>query len=155
MKYILLIIAFITVTAHAQRTDSLKQDSTRLDEMLLRQQQQQSQIDSLIRLRLQQELKNASGDAQRTKELETKLNQIQRNDSLRKADQLRKIEALKQTSKPYAIAPFGDTLFYINLGLGSFKAKERADIITDHIRKLYDDEFFKKDSLQLIKNEND
>ena len=74
---------------------------------------------------------------------------------MRKADQLRKIEALKQTSKPYAIAPFGDTLFYINLGLGSFKAKERADIITDHIRKLYDDEFFKKDSLQLIKNEND
>jgi len=87
MKYILLFIAFIAVTAHAQRTDSLGKDSTKLNEMLLRQQQQQVQIDSLLRLKLQQEINAATGDAQRTKELEQRLRQIERSDSLRRADQ--------------------------------------------------------------------
>jgi small-conductance mechanosensitive channel len=154
MKYILLIITFITVTVHAQRTDTLGKDSTHLNEMLLRQQQQQSQIDSLLRLKLQQEINAAAGNAQRTRELEQRLRQIERSDSLRRADQLHKLELLKQTAKPYPVAPFNDTLFYINLGIGSFRAAERAATITNRIQQLYEDDFFKADSLLLIKNEN-
>lgn len=154
MKYILLLIAFITVTAHAQRTDSLAKDSIKLNEMLLRQQQQQGQIDSLLRLKLQQEINAATGDAQRTKELEQRLRQIERADSLRRADQLRKIEILKQTAKPYPVVPFEDTLFNIYLGGSSFNAEERAAAINKHIQQLYEDDFFKADSLLLIKNEN-
>ncbi|MEP6846737.1 MAG: mechanosensitive ion channel family protein, partial [Panacibacter sp.] len=154
MKYILLLIVFITVAAHAQQPDSPAKDSTHLDEMLLRQQQLQRQIDSLLRIKLQQEISDAAGDAQRTKELENRLQQVERSDSLRRADQLRKIQLLKQTSKSYPVAPFKDTLFYINLGVGSFRAQERAGTITKRIRQLYDDDFLKADSLLVEKNEN-
>lgn len=154
MKYVLLFIVFISVTAHAQLTDSLAKDSTKLNEMLLRQQQQQGQIDSLLRLKLQQEINAATGDAQRTKELEQRLKQIELSDSLRRADQIHKIELLKKTAKPYPVAPFNDTLFNIYLGGSSSRAEERAAAITQHIQQLYEDDFFKADSLLLIKNEN-
>jgi len=154
MKYILLLIIFIPVFAYAQHKDSIPKDSTQLNEILLQQQQQQRQIDSLLRLKLQQQLNEAAGDAQRTKELEQRLQQIERNDSIRLADQKHKIEVLKQTAKPYPVAPFNDTLFYISLGSGSFKAEERAATISNRIQQLYEDDFFKADSLLLVKNEN-
>jgi small-conductance mechanosensitive channel len=154
MKYILPLILLLSFIANAQKKDSIPKDSTQLNEILLQQQQQQRQIDSLLRLKLQQQLNEAAGDAQKTKELEQKLQQIQRNDSIRLADQKHKIEVLKQTAKSYPVAPFNDTLFYINLGVGSFKAEERAAKITNRIQQLYEDDFFKADSLLLVKNEN-
>jgi small-conductance mechanosensitive channel len=86
--------------------------------------------------------------------LEQRLKQIELTDSLRHADQLHKIEILKQTAKPYPVAPFNDTLFNIYLGGGSTRAQERAIDITKRIKQLYEDDFFKADSLLLEKNEN-
>ncbi|QEC69882.1 mechanosensitive ion channel [Panacibacter ginsenosidivorans] len=154
MKYILIFILLISFSVNAQHSDSLAKDSTHLNEMLLRQQQQQGEIDSLLRLKIQQEINAAVGDAQRTKELEQKLKQIELNDSARHADQLHKLEVLKQTAKPHPVAPFRDTLFNVYLGGSSFSAEERAATITKRIQQLYEDDFFKADSLLLTKNEN-
>jgi len=153
MKYILLLIILFTITAHAQK-DSLPKDSSQLNEILLRQQQQQRQIDSLVRIKLQQEINEAAGDAQRTKELEHRLKQIELSDSIRHADQLHKLEVLKKTAKAYPVAPFRDTLFNIYLGGSSSKAEERAAAIDKRIQQLYEDHFFKADSLLLVRNEN-
>lgn len=153
MKYIFLLLILFTITAHAQK-DSLAKDSSRLNEMLLQQQQQQRQIDSLLRIRLQQEINAATGDAERTKELEQKLKQIEFSDSIRHADQLHKLEVLKKTAKPYPVAPFGDTLFNIYLGGNASRAEERAAAIDRRIQQLYEDDFFKADSLSVVKNEN-
>ena len=153
MKYILLLIILFTITAHAQK-DSLPKDSSQLNEILLRQQQQQRQIDSLVRIKLQQEINEAAGDAQRTKELEQRLKQIELSDSIRHADQLHKLEVLKKTAKAYPVAPFRDTLFNIYLGGSSSKAEERAAAIDKRIQQLYEDHFFKADSLLLVRNEN-
>jgi len=64
-------------------------------------------------------------------------------------DTLHKIE-VKSKLKPYPVAPFKDTLFYIYNKVGSFSAENRAHAITEKIRKLYEDSFFEKDSILVV-----
>ncbi|WP_264536927.1 mechanosensitive ion channel family protein [Flavobacterium sp. N1736] len=52
--------------------------------------------------------------------------------------------------KAYPVAPFKDTLFYIYNKVGSFSAENRANAITEKIRKLYHDSFFEPDSLVVV-----
>lgn len=52
--------------------------------------------------------------------------------------------------KAYPVAPFKDTLFYIYNKVGSFSAENRANAITEKIRKLYHDSFFESDSLVAV-----
>lgn len=137
--------------AFAQKTDSLKTDSLhQAAENSILQGQKQQQLDSLIRIQLQNELVQASGDKQKTNELEAKLREIAFNDSIRRAVQLEKIEKLKKTSKGFPVAPFGDTLFVIYNKIGSFTAKDRATAISMRMQKLYEDPFYNADSLTII-----
>lgn len=131
------------------RADSTLNDSLHhITEALLIQHQQQ-QIDSLIRLQLDREIKMALGDKEKTKELEEKLRDIDRRDSIRKAEQLQKIAVLRKTTVGYPVAPFGDTLFLVYTSIGAFGARERAEAISKHIQQLYQDPFFVADSLQM------
>ena len=52
--------------------------------------------------------------------------------------------------KGYPIVPFKDTLFYVYNKVGSFSAENRANAITEKIRKLYHDSFFESDSLVVV-----
>ena len=52
--------------------------------------------------------------------------------------------------KGYPITPFKDTLFYVYNKVGSFSAENRANAITEKIRKLYHDSFFESDSLVVV-----
>ncbi|MEZ0130515.1 mechanosensitive ion channel domain-containing protein [Flavobacterium sp. LBUM151] len=52
--------------------------------------------------------------------------------------------------KAYPVAPFKDTLFYIYNKVGSFSAENRANTITEKIKKLYHDSFFESDSLVVV-----
>ncbi len=52
------------------------------------------------------------------------------------------------------IGYFNDTLFFIFNSSGSFTAEERADAISQRIKKLAKNSGFKKDSIQLVPNEN-
>lgn len=89
----------------------------------------------------------------KTIELENKLRQIAISDSVRKIHQLEKIQALKKNAKGYPVVLNTDTLFYIYVRTGSFSAAERACAISKKIEKLYDDPFYRKDSLTVSQNE--
>jgi len=54
------------------------------------------------------------------------------------------------SQKRYPVSPFKDTLFYVYNKVGSFSAENRANAITEKIRKLYEDSFFEKDSIRVI-----
>ena len=155
---ILIAICFWSITSFSQnksvlnnsRTDSLLKSV----ETLLFQQQKQHQIDSLKKNQLLKALFQATGDNEKTRILEEKLKQIAINDSISKAVQLIKIAELKKSAKSYAVAPFNDTIFFINTKIGSFGARDRATAINQRIKKLYKDPFYSADSLKINESEN-
>ena len=156
-------LSIFTVTSFSQiksgKDSTAVKDSVKVDSLsdatqnkLLHQQQMQH-LDSLIKMQLQKELEDAEGDAQRTKELENKLNQIALDDSLRKAEQLRNIAKLKKNAVGFPVLLKNDTLFIIYTKTGSFKAADRASAISQRINKLYEDPFFNPDSLRIHETE--
>jgi len=52
--------------------------------------------------------------------------------------------------KGYPVAPFKDTLFLVYQNVGSFSAKERAEYISNKIKRLYNESFFEKDSIKIV-----
>ncbi|BFM44398.1 mechanosensitive ion channel [Flavobacterium sp. CFS9] len=52
--------------------------------------------------------------------------------------------------KGYPVKPFKDTLFYVYYKVGSFSPENRANAITEKIRKLYEDSFFVADSISVV-----
>jgi small-conductance mechanosensitive channel len=65
------------------------------------------------------------------------------------------IDTLKHPIKEYPV--FGinnDTLFEINAKMGAYTAEDRAASITKKIKRLYDDNFLKVDSITFIKSDN-
>lgn len=149
LKYFILtslcIIGFNNTNAQ-KNTDSSSRD---INEAVLIRNQQQANIDSLVKKKLEEELKSVAGNREKTIELENKLKEIKEQDSLRKLSQLREIAALKKTTKGYPVVLNVDTLFYIYTRMGSFDAKQRASAISEKIATLYEDAFYNADSLRL------
>ena len=106
-------------------------------------------LDSLVKARLQGELVESSGDSRKTKELEAKLRNIEVKDSLRRVELMQKIDTLKLHAIGHAIAPFGDTLFFVFAKMVSYSPEERAKSINARIRQVYQDALFNPDSLRL------
>lgn len=157
LKSVLLFVLFLglSVIAPAQQVhDSVQKDTHRITEGLLLQAQQQQQIDSLVKIQLEGQLKAAVGNRKKTAELENKLNQISVADSIRRIEQNQKILVLKKTAKGYPVMLNQDTLFFVYTRIGSFDARERAASISNRIEKLYTDPFFSADSLLISKNED-
>jgi small-conductance mechanosensitive channel len=155
-KYLLLIITLFLRSIIAFSQESAINDSVNskikneADATILYQQQI---LDSLVKTSIQGELLQATGDRKKTKELESQLGKIQLQDSLRKAELLKRIESLKKTAKGFPIKPFNDTLFLVFAKIASYSTEERATNITNRILKIYKDPFFRPDSLTIIKNE--
>ncbi len=160
LKFVVILIAacFAAPTLFAQNknaVDSLQTDSLRRNiENLLQQQRQQQQLDSLMKAQLQNELQLATGDKQKTKELEDRLRLFVTTDSIHKAQQLLKIAELKKNATGFAVVPFTDTLFFIYTKVGSFSPRERAQAINERIKKLYNAPFYNADSLKINETEN-
>ncbi len=148
-----LILVYI-LPCSAQRNNSIKADSISINEAVLLREQQQTRIDSLVKIQLQQELANVTGNAQKTKELEDQLKEIARTDSLRHIAQLQKIRALKKDAVGYPVVLNNDTLFNIYTRTGSFNARDRARAISNKVEKLYKDPFYRQDSLVIAENED-
>jgi small-conductance mechanosensitive channel len=144
--YIAFAVIVLLVPAKAQRIDS---SSRKINEAVLIRNQQQSAVDSLVKLKLAQELKNAVGDKQKTIELAQKLNEIEQKDSISKALQKQEIAALKKTTEGYPVKLNLDTLFYIYTRTGSFDAEHRAISISEKVNGIYEDAFYNPDSLKL------
>ncbi len=134
--------------------DSLKNDTARVTESILIRQQQQGRLDSLLKLQIQEELRNVKGDQTKTLELQKKLAAIHKSDSVRRVQQSQKIAQLKKSTKGYPVVLLHDTLFHVYMRVGSFKAQDRAESISKKIENLYRDPFFRSDSLKIQKNED-
>ena len=137
-------------TAGAVKADSSQQAA----EQYILLQKQQQRIDSMIAVQLHKELGQEATDSKRRKQLEDSLHQLAIKDSVRQAEQLEQILKLKQHDKGYPVTLLNDTLFYVYTRIGSFSAAERANAISERINKLYDDAFFKADSLKIVQNES-
>lgn len=132
-----------------QTTDTVTKESLAINEVKLIKDQQQKQIDSLVKIQLEAQLKNAVGDKSKTRELEEKLRKIAINDSLRNIAQAEEIKKLKVHAQGYPVVLNHDTLFRIYTRTGSFSARERASGIAKKINSLYEDAFYAADSLQI------
>ncbi len=150
----ILLFSFTVVEALGQATTTAtKQDSTAMSEALLLKDQQQQRIDSLVKQQLKKELASATGNTKKTIELESRLRKLAIDDSLRNIAQQQKLRQLKKTAIAYYVTLNRDTLFSIYTRTGSFNAKDRALAISNKIEKLYNDPFFRADSLSITENE--
>ncbi len=140
--------------AAADSSENKKNDSSQqIAEAYLIRQKEQQRVDSVIAIRLQQELGTAATDSKRRKALEDSLQQLTAKDSVRKAEQQSRINELKHKATAHPVMLLTDTLFSIYTRIGSFSAAERADAISRRIKNLYDDAFFNPDSLLIVRNE--
>jgi len=143
------VLCCVNNIVYAQKPTDTTSGNSALNEAVLIRDQQQANVDSLIKERLERELKAASGNVKKTLELEKKLREIERTDSLRKVAQLQEIASLKKTTKGHPVVLNLDTLFYIYTRTGSFDAQERARATSEKISKIYEDAFYNPDSLRI------
>ncbi|MEO6303739.1 MAG: mechanosensitive ion channel family protein [Bacteroidia bacterium] len=152
---LILIVFYGNISAQKiKATDSSAVDSSAIVQQLILKQKEDHKIDSIIKSKLQADLASVTLSANQKIELEQKLKALTVKDSLKKLAQLEKIEALKRTSKAYPVMLFTDTILNVYTKIGSFKPKARAEVISERIQKLYEDDFFTVDSLKLVTNES-
>jgi small-conductance mechanosensitive channel len=107
-----------------------------------------TQIDSVQKGALSDKLRNLSpGDISKQKEIESRLDSLFRSDSLRSEQQTMEIAQLRKTLIEYPVVLGNDTLFSIHIKIGSFTAKERAQVISNRIMTCAKSTGFKMDSL--------
>lgn len=136
------------------KQDSLRNDSLHMAGNILMRQQQQQLLDSIVKLELKKELSEVSGNSIKEKELSDKLAEIVRKDSTEQALLIAKIARLKASNNGFPVTLLSDTILLVYTKTGSFQPSERASAITARILQLYQDPFFDKDSLSLLKNED-
>jgi small-conductance mechanosensitive channel len=149
------VLSLIISTSQAQvpeTTDTTEDPSKFQSEAVLLYHQQQ--LDSLLKIRLLNDLNSAVGNNKKTRELEQRLRQMELEDSIRKIELISKIELIRKNSKGAAVAPFNDTLFSIYSRIASYTPADRAANITKNILSIYNDPFYKSDSLILVKTDN-
>lgn len=130
----------------AQPSDTTGLDSTAL---FIKKMDSTHRADSIKRVELLREIENLKGSnvVKQRAELLQKLKLTEQQDSLRRMTQKQMLDKLKLSARGFAVAPFGDTLFFVYTRIGSFSAKDRATAIEAKIEKLYDDYEFSPDSL--------
>ncbi|MEM0518411.1 MULTISPECIES: mechanosensitive ion channel family protein [Aequorivita] len=89
-------------------------------------------------------------DNLKKEELQAQLTALTLKEKTRIANKKAKIDSLKNTTQGFpVIGFFNDTLFVLYSKLGSFSPKERADIISERIKKLVNNYDFKANSLKV------
>lgn len=93
-------------------------------------------------------------DNLKKEELQKQLEVLKNRDSIRLAEKKSRIDSLRLTAKSYpAYGFFSDTLFMVYGKLGSFSAHDRAEAISNRIKRLALIIGFKADSLKIEKSE--
>ena len=159
ISFVLFLFCFIS---YAQ-TDSTEKISDSLNVSALREYNRrlaeidrQRMADSVKKAELENQLKLLTATDNPQKEgLIQKLKVIEENDSLRIAEKKRRIDELRNTAQGYPVIGVSkDTLFLIYSKIGASTPRERAANITSKIKKLYLADFFRTDSLVVVKSEN-
>lgn len=154
MHKILLLFLFLLFKQAApvyaqQPTDTITKENRDINEVRLLKDHQQKQIDSLVKIQLNRQLTEATGNKEKTVILEAKLKKIAISDSLRNIAQAEEIKKLKAHAVGFPVTLNRDTLFLIYTRTGSFNAKDRAFAISKKIAALYADAFYSADSLKI------
>lgn len=148
----LIISLSLPLSLAGQGKDSLAIDT---NAFVIRQLNNVRLSDSLKRVELLREiesLKGSSSNKQR-EELQQKLKEVEREDSIKTQKRNAQLAKLKASAIGFPVAPFGDTLFLVYTRIGSFNAKDRAQAITDKVKKLSKDYSFDTDSLEVNASE--
>jgi small-conductance mechanosensitive channel len=107
-----------------------------------------ARIDSIRKLALSNQLRKVrSADTMKQKVIRSKLDSMVRNDSLRKKRQSVEISKLRKNLTGYPVKLGNDSLFAIHARLGPFSSKERAQAISNRLRRCASLMGFKSDSL--------
>lgn len=145
------------------QTDSLVQKNDSVNAVALSEysqrlaaDEQQRIVDSMRKSELEaQLLKLKTADNLQQEELLQQLKAIEESDKKRIEDKKTRIDSLRNTAKGYPVLGIRkDTVFFIYSKIGASTPKERAINIARKMEKLYDDDFFKPDSVQVVKSEN-
>lgn len=139
-----------------QKKDSINNIALHEYNQKLAKVEQQRIADSIKKIELESQLlKLKTTDNLQKEELLQQLKSIEENEKSRIEDKKRHIDSLRNTAKGYPV--FGvmkDTLFLVYSKIGASTPKERAINISRKIDKLYEDDFFKTDSILVVKSEN-
>lgn len=163
LKIILLpfFIIAISLFSFAQKDSSFKKTDS-LNQVVM---QQFSQKLKTIELqRIQDSIKKSelvhqltllkTTDNLKKEELQEKLTALNQSELNRLADKKAKIDSMRSNAKGFPVFGFfNDTLFVIYSKLGSFSAYERAQAISNRIKKIRSDRNFKAENLQIIPSE--
>lgn len=130
---------------------------TKSDELtiLLEKTQQNKLLDSLKKVELEEQLSQVKENEKLKRDrLLQQLKGIEEAQLAAKNKSRATIEKMKLTEKGYPVVLLQDTLFTIYTKVGALKAKGRANAITEKVTKLYEDDFFKPDSIKIVGWEN-
>jgi len=157
MQYRLILFLFFLLSigqsaSSQQPADTVSKENLAINEARLVKETQQRQIDSLVKIQLNKELEEATGNKEKTKSLEAQLRKIAISDSLRNIAQAAELKKLKQHAVGHPVVLNNDTLFLMYTRTGSFDAKDRAASISRKIANLYQDAFYSPDSLKIASN---
>jgi hypothetical protein len=116
----------------------------------------QKVADSIKKAELESMFKNLkTRDNLQKNELLDQITAINEKEKQRISDKKARIDSLRSSVKGYPVLGITeDTLFTIYSKIGASTPKERATNITRKIRKLYDDDFLRIDSIVVLKSEN-
>lgn len=163
LKKITTMLVLSCCIASYGQTDSLVQKNDSINNIVLHEYNQKLEeverlrvADSIKKTELEyQLLKLKTTDNLQKEELLRQLKSIEENEKKRIEDKKVHIDSLRNTAKGYpVIGAMKDTLFYIYSKIGASTPQERAINISRKIEKLYEDDFFKTDSILTVKSEN-
>ncbi len=152
------LLLLVCLTAFPQKDTLRKVVDSLHNEVLL---QQSKQLQELEVARLRDSLKRADLESQlnslkttdnvKKQELLKEIDQMKNKESERLALKKQKIDSLRNFVKGFPVIPFlKDSLFSIYNKLGSLNPADRSDAITNRIKNLADNYFFKADSLKIV-----
>ena len=116
--------------------ERIRRDSLRLHEMQLQLQEMR-----LKEIMLNAELENAAG-------------RNHKEDSLKRAAQLREIDSLRNVTRGVPVVVKEDTLFRLYASMGGRSALDRAERISETIEKIGNNRRIRRDTVHLFANEN-
>ncbi len=162
IKTVALLLFLISSVSYGQ-TDSLTQVDDSINRVVLQEYQlkleeveKQRLLDSLKKEELEIQLRKLkTTDNLQKEDLLLQLKTIEENEKKRIADKKNQINALRNTAKGYpVVGVLQDTLFVVYSKIGASTPSERAVNISKKIERLYDDDFLRTDSIQILKAEN-
>lgn len=157
-----LIFLILSIIANAQ-TDSIALKNDSVNNAVLKEYniklieiEQQRVEDSIKRADLEFQIKRLkTTDNLKKEDLQKQLQSINAKEKERIANKIAHIDSMRHIAKGYpVVGVMGDTVLMIYAKIGASAPKERAENISRKIKKLYEDDFFKSDSITIEESEN-